>query len=411
MGLLDKFFNKPKQISAGGYKTFTESSPIFTSWDGQMYEQELTRSAIEAFSRACSKLKPELEGDATRAIKRIFDTQPNPLMTWSKFLARAATLYEVDATLAIIPALSPDGRTITGLFPLKFVTAEVVEYKGEPWIKFYLTNGEIMPIELNKVALISKFQYLSDIFGTENCLDRTLKLIHAQDQAQEAAIRNGAKIRFIGALSGQVREEDMEKKRDRFIQSNLSAENESGLMLYDATFQDIKQVQNYSYTIESAEMERIRQSVYTYFGVNEDILQNKFTEDVWAAYYEGKVEPFAVQLGDALTSMLFSPVEQLHGKRVCFSSNRLEYSSMASKRNMIRDMLDRGVFTINEARDVLQLPHVEGGDIRVIRGEYINADAVSTEVGSPNHEEDRDLGGDDDIYKDSDGYESVEEES
>lgn len=28
-----------------------------------------------------------------------------------------------------------------------------------------------------------------------------------------------------------------------------------------------------------------------------DILQNKFDENTWNAYYEGKIEPFAIQLG------------------------------------------------------------------------------------------------------------------
>ena len=37
-------------------------------------------------------------------------------------------------------------------------------------------------------------------------------------------------------------------------------------------------------------------------------------------------------------------------------------------------MLDRGVITLNEARAMWNLDAVEGGDVRVIRGEYYNAD-------------------------------------
>ena len=377
MGILDKIFpRKPKQVSGAGFQTFTERQPFFSSWDGTLYEQELTRAVIERFASACSKLEPEITGNSKPSIVRLFRTTPNTMMTWPQFLARIATVVENDNTAAVIPAYASDMQTVVGLFPLKFEIAEVLEVGGEPWIRFYLASGEKIAIELSEVCLITRFQYLSDYFGTDGGLESTLKLIQAQDEAQENAIRNGASIRFIGALSGQVREEDMKKKRERFISDNLTVENESGLMLYDQTFQDIRQVDSKNYTIDPSEMERIQRNVFNYFGTNENILQNSYDENQWAAYYEGKVEPFAVQLGEGLTKMLFTPRERINNK-ITFSSSRLAYSSNASKRNMIRDMLDRGVLTINQALEILQLPPVEDGDVRILRGEYINAKSVS----------------------------------
>lgn len=377
MGLLDKIFpRKPKTVQGSGYKTFTESQPIFSSWNGTLYEQELTRAVIERFATACSKLEPAVTDGAKRNIARIFKGTPNMSMTWPQFLARTATILENDNTVAIIPAYAQDMETVVGIYPLKFDEAEVIEVHGEPWARFYLSNGDVFPIELDNVCLITRFQYQSDYFGTNGGLGETLRLIHAQGDAQEHAIRNGAKIRFIGALSGQVREEDMKRKRDRFVEDNLTSENESGLMLYDQTFQDIKQVDVKSYTIDADEMARIQANVFNYFGINESILQNNYDENQWAAYYEGKIEPFAVQLGEGLTKMLFTPRERINSQ-VTFSSSRLAYASNASKRNMVRDMLDRGVMTINQALEILQLPPVEDGDIRILRGEYINAQSVS----------------------------------
>ena len=37
-------------------------------------------------------------------------------------------------------------------------------------------------------------------------------------------------------------------------------------------------------------------------------------------------------------------------------------------------MLDRGVMSLNEVREIWNLEPVEGGDERIIRGEYYNAD-------------------------------------
>jgi hypothetical protein len=52
------------------------------------------------------------------------------------------------------------------------------------------------------------------------------------------------------------------------------------------------------------------------------------------------------------------------------TSNRLQYLSNADKLNVTRDLLDRGIITQNQAMEIWNLPPVEGGDVRIIRGEY-----------------------------------------
>lgn len=418
MGLLDKLLPKKPSVKPdrlfGGYKTFTDLNPMFTRYDEGEYQQELTRAAISRIASACSKLKPEIQGNSKPRIRRLIETQPNEFMTWSKFLNRLSTMYEADGEAFIIPGFNKDMTEITALFPLYCSYAEIIETKNEPWMLFHFDTGDSYPIELKHVGILSKYPYKSDFFGETNCLSSTMSLIDAQNQAQDFAIRNGAKIRFIGRVNGQIREEDLEEKRNRFAEDQLSANNQTGILLYDGTFADVKQIDPTSYVIDSAEMQRIEQNVYTYFGVNENILQNSYDENTWSAFYEGKIEPFAIELGDVLNQMCFSQRERKAGNQISFSSNRLEYSSNASKRNMIRDMLDRGVFTLNEAREVLQMQPVEGGDVRVIRGEYVNAQSVSAVVGgaypkvsttSKNSDaDDIDLSGDDVFYNDSDKY-------
>lgn len=418
--ILGKLAAKTSSPSANPYwKTFTEYSPVFTSYDGGIYEQELTRAAVERFAVSCSKLQPNVIGNEStkRYVRRAIETSPNRYMTWPTFLSRAATILECDTTCAIVPQLREDGETIDGFWPLKFDYAEIVEYADEPWIRFYQPTGDTFAIELRMVCLLTRFQYDSDFFGDGNVLDNTMKLIDAQNQAESAAIVNGAKIRFIGKMTGMSRPEDIAKKREMFAEENLSQANSTGLMLYDETFQNVQQIEPQSYTISAEEMERIEKNVYTYFGTNEDILQNHYTEDVWGAYYEGKIEPFAVQLGEGLTHMVYTLTERRNGARIEFSANRLEYASNASKRNMVRDMLDRCVMTLNEARQVLQLPPVPGGDVFIARGEYYMLDSdlnliySSGGIGGESHanpasgsyaETDFDLGGDDDIYNDTD---------
>lgn len=426
MGLLDIFrprfkADERKTSFAPSFKTITEYSPAFSTWSGRGYEKALVRASIEKTATLASKLRPEVTGNVDERVRRIVNA-PNRYMSWPKMIGRLMTILLNDNTAAVVPALDNAGN-IVGLFPLMFLHAEVVEYADEPWVRFYVPSGDTMAIELRNVCLVTRFQYESDFFGTSgDALLPTLKLLDYQDQANEQAIKNGARIQFIAAANGLVRPEDIAAKRSKFSEDNLSAENTSGMLIYDNTFDNVKQVEPMSYTVPTEEMERIESNVFYYYGTNKDLLQSTYTEEQFGAFYESQIEPFAVQLGEGLTQMMFSPVQQKHGMRWVFSANRLEYASNASKRNMIRDMADRAIMSINEGREVLQLPPIPGGDVFVMRGEYVMLDrdgrVLVRSGGDPTAadgkkdrliedgpvigESDSDLGGDDDIYNDTD---------
>ena len=53
--------------------------------------------------------------------------------------------------------------------------------------------------------------------------------------------------------------------------------------------------------------------------------------------------------------------------------------SNRDKLDVSSQLLDRGIISINDAREIWNLPPVEGGDARIIRGEYYNADEKVTD--------------------------------
>ena len=201
-----------------------------------------------------------------------------------------------------------------------------------------------------------------------------MQLIHIQNQGIEEAVKNTSTFRFMAQLSNFAKPEDLAEERKRFTAKNLSTESESGgFLLFPNTYKDIRQVDVKPYTVDADQMEQIRTNVYNYFGVNEDVLQNKAYGDAWSAFYEGAVEPFAIQFSEAMTKALFSERERAQGSEIIATSNRLQYMSNADKLNVSSQLLDRGIFSINDVRDIWNLPHVEGGDERIIRGEYYPA--------------------------------------
>ena len=413
--ILDKILGKTPEPIGTAVET-VGTRPFTTGWSGSMYQQVLVRSVIERFAVACSKLKPEIQGSARPRVRRAVETSPNEFQTWPQFLYRCATLYMNNTTVCVVPEYKPGTQVQIGYYPIPLAQAEVVDHGGEYWLRWTSLDGDVRAIELAKVAVVTRFQYVSDWFGDGNILANTLSMLKAQEDAQRQSLNDSAQIRFIGQLNGQVREEDMAKKRDRFAEANLGGGNETPLMVYDNTFASIEQLKAQNWTIPSEEMERIENNVFDYFGINRRILQNNYDENAWDAFYEGCIEPFALALGEAMTQATFTMRER-PANRIMFSSNRLEYAAASSKRNINKDMTDRGIMTINEGREILQLPPIDGGDIFILRGEYkvghtfeeifqaqqaANAAKSAGRVSSP--DEDRDGVEGDTIRGDSDGY-------
>lgn len=389
MGLFEKLFQpRMEQLVAGYFKTLSGYTPSFTTRAGGLYEMELTRSAIHSFATLASKLKPELIGAEDSELATTLQFQPNPFMDTTKFLYRVATILSVDTTAFIVPITDAYGGRIVGYYPILPSHTEVLDVDGEPWLRYTFANGQRAAIEFDRVGILTQYQYSDDFFGSRNdALSPTLDLLDVQRQGMAEGIKSSANIRFMAKLGQTLRPEDIKKERDRFSADNLSADNTTGLMMFDAKYSDVKQIESKPFVIDADQMKLIQTNVYNYFGANESILQNKYTEDEWNAYYEGKIEPFALQLGLVMTNMTFTRQERAAGKSVMFSSNRLQYASNASKLNISSQMFDRGVLTTNQVMDIWNLPHVEDGDVRYIRREYTEVGKLDEPTTEPEGDE------------------------
>jgi hypothetical protein len=185
----------------------------------------------------------------------------------------------------------------------------------------------------------------------------------------------------MAKLTNFAKPEDLAKERQRFTAENFAHDaNGGGLLLFPNTYNDIKQIDVKPWVVDAEQMKIIKDNVYDYFGVNEDVIQNKAFGDAWSAFYEGAIEPFAIQFSEVMTKMLFTFREQSQGNQVIATANRLQYLSNSEKLAVSAQMLDRGIMSINDVRQIWNLAPVEGGDERIIRGEYYNAaDKVNTE--------------------------------
>lgn len=352
------------------FKLLNGYTPVFTSYSGGVYEMDLTRTAIHSFATACSKLKPEISGSAYKHLERTLQFKPNAFMDTTKFIYRVATILECEHTAFIVPIEDSYGE-LGGYYPLLPQGCDVVEADGRVYLRYSFANGERAAIEFERVGILTTHQYTSDLFGEDNStLKPTMQLIHANNEAIINAVKNSANIRFMAKIANMLKPEDIKKERDRFTEDNLSADNKSGMLIYDSKFTDIKQVESKPYTPNAVQMQQIQDNVCTHFGTNMDILQNKFTEDTWNAYYEGKIEPFALQLSLVMSNMTYTNRELAHGNMITFSANRLQYASNKTKLEVSTQLFDRGLLNRNGVMDIWNMPEVEGGDKYYIRKEY-----------------------------------------
>ena len=383
VGLFEKIFrpDKAKQSQAALrdaekiFQTLTAYRPVYTSWGGKLYESEIVRAAIDARARHVSKLKIECIGTANPSLQSKLEQGPNQWQTWSQFLYRTSTILDINNTAFIVPVFD-DRMIITGIFTVLPTSCAIIDYKGEPWLRYKFHNGAVGAVEMRKCAILTKHQYERDFFGDSNrALHETLQLIHIQNEGIEEAVKNTSTFRFMAELTNFSDPDDVANERKRFTALNLSSESEAGgFLLFPNTYRNVKQIDVKPYTVDADQMAAIRTNVYNYFGVNEEILQNKAYGDAWSAFYEGAVEPFAIQFSEAVTKMLFSEGERARGTQLMATSNRLQYLSNADKLNVSSQLLDRGIFSINDVREIWNLAPVEGGDQRIIRGEYYTTD-------------------------------------
>lgn len=390
MGFFEKIFGRapkaPDRVN-GYFKMLDGYTPVFHSWQGSIYESELVRASINAVATHVSKLKVEIHGSAKRALQTKLRKGPNEWQTWGQWLYRTATILMVHNTAFIVPVFDRFGEP-SGVYTVLPDKCEVIDYKGTPYLRYEFKSGETAAIELEYCGILNRFQYRSDLFGENNrAMIPTMDLIKIQNQGIEESVKNAASYRFSARLTNFTNGEDLAKERKRFTKENFSSESDGGgMLLFPNTYTDIKQLDSKPFVVDAAQMKQIKDNVFYYFGVNEDILENKAIGDSWNAFYEGAIEPFAIQLSDVLTKMIFTFREQGEGNLVMATSNRLQYMSNADKLNVSAQLLDRGMLTLNEAREIWNMPPIEGGDVRIIRGEYYNADE-KTEV-DPNATED-----------------------
>ena len=210
------------------------------------------------------------------------------------------------------------------------------------------------------------FFYLNNIFYFCNCFLGYQPFKKIIDKIIIKAIQNSGIIKWLLKYNTPLRDEDLKKNVQNFVDNYLSVTTDSfGAAGVDAKADAIR-VEPKDYVPNAAQTDRTTQRIYSFFNTNEKIVQSSYNENEWISYYEARIEPDAMQMSAEYTRKLFTRRERGFGNRIVFEASSLQYASMTTKLQLVQ-FVDRGMMTPNEVREIMNLSPIEGGDIAVRR--------------------------------------------
>lgn len=359
---------KPEPVNAKMFELVSNANSTFYPWNGKIFENDIVRSCIRPKANAVGKLNPKHvrgSGESMRInpeprIRAIFE-QPNPYMSMQDVLMKLTYQREINHN-AFAYIKRDDFGTPLEIYPIPYSMVELKEAAGELWVKFQFWTGKYMTVPYTDIIHLRKDFNENDFFGDKStqALKNLMEIINTTDQGVVNAVKNSAIIKWILKFKSVLKPEDKEIQVAEFVKNYLSIANEGGAAASDPRY-DLEQVKDNNFIPTATQMDKAVQRLYSYFGVNDAIVQNKYTEDQWNAFYESEIEPIVIQLSHAFTKAFFTPQKRSTGNRIVFESSNLAYAAMATKLNLMQ-MVDRGAMTPNEWRAVMNMGPVEGGD-------------------------------------------------
>lgn len=346
---------------------------LLSGWNTQFstlpegtYNSKVARQVIDRIATHCAKLVPKhIQGNITNNIKGdinfLLNNQPNPLMNTFDFIYRVISLLYTDCNAFVYVAKDRSGF-ITGFYPVLATTYELLQGVDETmYLQFDFVNGQTYTIPYLELIHLRLFYNRNDIFGMSNrVLQTDLNTADTVSQGIDKAIKTTSNLKGILQYeNSMLKNKDLVKTKDDFVKDFLNMDNEGGIAALDAKAK-FQEVNLKPITLDNEQLKQVNYNIFDYFGVSEKIVNNSFTEEEWNAFYEGIIEPRSIQMSYAFTNKIFKKQSIKEGHKIVFTANRLQYSTLSNKINLIKEAGALGLLTKDEAREIIELPQLGG---------------------------------------------------
>jgi len=367
---INRIFNR-RADTVMRVKLITEHGGWYRTWDGNLYRSDIVRAAIRPKAKAIGTLTAMHIRETAEGMQinpepylRLLLEEPNPYSGGQMFRERLATLLQLNNNAFVQIVRDPDGLPAQ-LYIIPAATAEaMVKPDGRLWMRFQMTDGKLLELPYSDIIHLRDEYAENDVFGAPKAeaLKQLLEVINASDQSIVQAVKRSAFIRWLVKFKQQLKPSDMREKVEEISNHYLSLENETGILPQDGRY-DLEPLKDsgQQFVPPSPLQQRAVERIYSFFRVNDDIVQARYDENKWLAYFEAEVAPLAQQMSEEFTRKLFSRRERGFGNRIVFDATSLTFASMQTKLGLVQ-MVDRGALTPNEWRRILNLPPIPRGD-------------------------------------------------
>lgn len=386
MGIFD-IFRRSNLPSREKQKIVPYDVPMwrYRSFDGKILEMDLIRACVDALARNIAKMDltaVTLKKDGVKQVDRTSDVarvlkHPNRYMSKYDFLYKCASMFYTANNVFIYPEYDENGNLLA-LYPVNYQNFHLMRTNNGTLIaKFQISYTQEYTVPYSNLIHLRNHFTNDDFFGdSNNGLAPVAELLNAQNQGIIQGIKNSAIIRGILKAANVIKQDELIKARDKFIEDNLQASNNGGVIVVDGKF-DYSNIDSKPYIVDDKTMEQAKSKVFNYFGVNEAFLQNTFTAEQYEAIYEGRLEPFAEMFCEAMTFGLYTERERGFGNEIQATLTKLRYQTVQTITSLISATNQLGLCTRNEYREMIGLPPLsdeQGGNEIMISLNYTKQD-------------------------------------
>ena len=361
---------------------------VFTPYKGNFHEDPDVLACVDTIARNGAKMHPRhirnFNGRMENVkgnLYKLLDKQPNEIQNAFKFYYQIITNLELYNN-SLVYIQKDENLKVTGLYPLEFNEIKLYEYKNEIWIKFRFGRGKERFVPYSSCIHLTRFIGKDGLFGgSSQPIIKILDIKHILDEGIVNAIKTTQSIKgILKSTKAMLKPEDVKRMRDQFVRDFIDYHNnKAGIGGLDATT-DFTPVKIEPQTASAEQIKQFDEKILKYFGVNENIIQSKYSEDEWNAFYESVLEPIGLQMSLEFSNKIFTPTEKNFGNEILFESNRLQYASNKTKIELVR--YASNIMTINEQREVFNLAPIEGGDAFMIDQNH----TMNEEIGGEENE-------------------------
>ena len=375
------FGRKQTEVTRTQLQMLNGYNAQFSTVSDNIYDSKVARQCIDRIATHCAKLLPKhIQDDMGHPIKGeinfLLQNQPNPIMSKFDFIYKTISNLYTDSNAFVYIAKDKDGF-ITGFYPILALSYNLLQdSKNRIFLQFQFINGQTYTLPYLELIHLRLFYNKNDIFGSGNKVLKTdIETAVTSSEGIKNAIKTANNLKgILKYTNSMLKEKDIKENKENFVNDFLNMENESGIAALDAKA-EFHEVNLKPITLDKEQLEQVNYNIFDYFGISEKIVRNNYNSNEWNAFFEGVIEPRAIQMSDAFTNKIFSQQARKDGHKIIFTTNRLQYASLDQKINLIRVAGSYGLLTKDDGREILDMSPLGGEEGNKILQSLNNIDS------------------------------------